>query len=70
MKYLHGRKWLRKDDPGKKLVLAMDDCGGQDKNNVFLHLAHDLVEMGLFCTAEFGHTKNACDRTFNQMKLN
>jgi hypothetical protein len=52
----------------------MDNCGGQNKNNVVLRLAPYLVEMGHFKNVEFclyvrGYTKNACDRTFNQMKL-
>jgi hypothetical protein len=74
MRDLYDRFWLRKGDPGKKLTIAMDNCGGQNKNNVVLRLAPYLVEMGYFKTVEFcfyvrGHTKNACDRTFNQMKL-
>jgi hypothetical protein len=38
--------WLRKDNPGKKLTIAMDNCGGPNKNNVVLYLTHYLVEIG------------------------
>jgi hypothetical protein len=56
------------------LTIAMDNCGGQNKNNAVLRLAPYLVEMGYFLTVEHvfyirGHTKNACDRMLNQMKL-
>jgi hypothetical protein len=73
MQDLHDKFWLRKGSPGKSLTIAMDNCGGQNKNNVVLRLAPYLVEMGYFLKVEFafyirGHTKNACDRTYNQMK--
>jgi hypothetical protein len=53
----------------------MDNCGGQNKNNVVLRLAPYLVEMGYFLKFEFafyirGHTNNTCDRTYNKMKSN
>jgi hypothetical protein len=74
MKDLHDKFWIRKGNPRKKLTIAMDNCLGQNKNNVVLRLALYLVEMHYFKTVEFvvyirGHTKNACDRLFNQMKL-
>jgi hypothetical protein len=74
MQDLYDKFWLRKGSPGKKLTIAMDNCSGQNKNNVVLRLALYLVEMKYFRTVEFvfyirGHTKNACDRMFNQMKL-
>jgi hypothetical protein len=74
MKDLFDKFWLRKGTPGKKLTIAMDNCGGQNKNNVVLCFYLYLVEMRYFLTVEFifyirGHTKNACDRMFNQMKL-
>jgi hypothetical protein len=52
----------------------MDNCGGQNKNSVVLRLDLYLVEMRYFLTVEFifyirGHTKNACDRMFNRVKL-
>jgi hypothetical protein len=65
--------WIRKESPGKSLMIAMDSCGGQNTNTAVLHLAPYLVEMSYFLKVEFafyirGHTKNACDRTYNQMK--
>jgi hypothetical protein len=74
MQDLHDKFWLRKGYPGKKLTIAMDNCGGQNKNNVVLRLSPYLVEMGYFLTVEYvfyirGHTNNACDRMFNHMKL-
>jgi hypothetical protein len=74
MKDLFDKFWLRKGTPGKKLTIAMENCGGQNKNNSVLHIDLYLVEMRHFLTVEFvfyirGHTKNACDRMFNQMKL-
>jgi hypothetical protein len=71
MQDLHDKFWLRKGSPGKILMIGMDNCGGQNKNNGVLHLAPYLVEMDYFLKVEFsfsisGHTKNACDRT--QMK--
>jgi hypothetical protein len=73
MQDLHDKFWLRKGSPGKSLTIVIDNCGGQNKNNVVLRLALYLVEMGYFLKVEFafyirGHTKNACDRTYNQMK--
>jgi hypothetical protein len=64
--------WLRKGSHGKSLMIAMYNCGGQDKNNVVLRLAPYWVEMGYFLKVESafyipGHTNNACDRTYNQM---
>jgi hypothetical protein len=52
----------------------MDNCGGQNKNNMVLRLAPYLVEAGYFKTVRFcffivGHTKNACDRWFNTLKM-
>jgi hypothetical protein len=59
---------------GKGQAIAMDDCGGHNKNNNILGLAPHLVEMGFFQNCEFdfyirGRPKHARDRTFNQMKL-
>ena len=53
----------------------MDNCSKQNKNNYALSLALWLVEMKVFKEVCFsfyirGHTKIACDRLFNQMKLN
>jgi hypothetical protein len=60
--------------PGKLLTIAADNCSGQNKNNHVLRLANYLVEKGYFLKVEVlfyvrGHTKNACDRHFNLLKL-
>jgi hypothetical protein len=48
MQDLHDKFWLWKGSPGKSLTIVMDNCGGQNKNNVVLRLAPYLVEMGYF----------------------
>jgi hypothetical protein len=45
--------WLRKGDPGKELVIAMDNCGGQHKHNIVFRLTPHLLEMGHFGTIKF-----------------
>jgi hypothetical protein len=74
IQYLHDKFCLRKGCPGKKLTIAMGKCGGKNTNNVVLRLTPYLDEMGYFLTVEYvfyirGHTKNACNHMFNQMKL-
>jgi hypothetical protein len=69
----HCRSHLRAGS--KLLTIAADNCSGQNKNNMVLRLATYLVEKGYFKEVEIlfyvrGHTKNACDREFNLMKLN
>jgi hypothetical protein len=66
--------WLIDGETGKKLTIIMDNCGGQNKNNNVLRLALYLVELRYFKLVQFvffvrGHTKNDCDRLFNQLKL-
>ena len=51
----------------------MDNCSGQNKNNMVLRLALLLVEVKYFKKVTFmlyifGHTKNAADRWFNMLK--
>ncbi|KAG7353955.1 hypothetical protein IV203_003311 [Nitzschia inconspicua] len=58
---------------GRELNVVMDNCAGQNKNNHVLLLAPYLVEMGYFHTVNMlflvaGHTKNFCDRRFNNLK--
>jgi hypothetical protein len=48
MQDLHDKFWIRKGSPGKSLTIVIDNCGGQNKNNVVLRLAPYLVEMGYF----------------------
>jgi hypothetical protein len=74
MKYRFEKNWRIKENTGKRPTIAMDNCGGQNKNNHVLHLAPYLVEMGFSHEVEFvfyirGPTKNACNQLFNQMKL-
>lgn len=59
---------------GKELNIIFDNCAGQNKNNYVLWLVPYLVELGYFESVNFiflivGHTKNACDRRFNNLKL-
>ncbi len=66
--------WIKEDgSTGKQLSVILDNCGGQNKNNFILRLALWLVERKYFKKVEMifyvrGHTKNACDRMFNQLK--
>jgi hypothetical protein len=74
MHNLHEKNWLMKGNPGKRLTISMDNCGGQNKNNHVIRLAAYFIEMKFFLEVEFvfyvrGHTKNTCNRMFNQMKL-
>jgi hypothetical protein len=74
MRDLCSRGLLREGDPVLCLTLIFDNCGGQNKNNTVLRMAPYLVEKGYFQQVKIifyvrGHTKNACDRTFNQLKL-
>jgi hypothetical protein len=59
---------------GKELNVVFDNCPGQNKNHHVLWLVPYLVEMGYFHTVNFiflvvGHTKNAADRRFNNLKM-
>jgi hypothetical protein len=75
LKVLHELGWIKQDgSTGKQLSIILDNCGGQNKNNLVLSLAPWLVESKLFKKVENifyvrGHTKNACYRLFNQLKL-
>jgi hypothetical protein len=70
---------LKEDDDGNpicggKFTGFADNCGGQNKNNTVIRLAAYLVESGYFKEVEIvflivGHTKNACDRLFNSLKV-
>jgi hypothetical protein len=74
MRDLRLRGWLREGDPALCLTLIFDNCGGQNKNNTVLRMAPYLVEKGYFQQVKIvfyvrDHTKNACERTFNQLRL-
>jgi hypothetical protein len=69
---------IQEDDEGQPIIggelnIFFDNCTGQNKNNYVLWLVPYLVEAGYFTTVNFnflvvGHTKNACDRRFNNVK--
>jgi hypothetical protein len=57
----------------KEINIVMDNCGGQNKNNMVLRMLLLLVKRGIAKTVRAiflvrGHTKNDCDRLFNLMK--
>ena len=57
-----------------ELTIVADNCGGQNKNKIVVRFLMWMVETGIFpkVTLLFlvkGHTKNACDRLFNLVKL-
>ena len=59
--------------PIKEINLVFDNCSGQNKNRMVLRLLFFMVKLKMCCTARAiflvrGHTKNDCDRMFNQMK--
>jgi hypothetical protein len=78
IKTLRQHKIVLEDDDGRpitggELTIFFDNCSGQNKNNYVLWLVPYLVEAGYFATVNFiflvvGHTKNACDRRFNDVK--
>jgi len=56
-----------------KLTVWADNCAGQNKNSYVIWFLLLLVEYGVVCEAELkffqkGHTKNACDRGFGDVK--
>jgi hypothetical protein len=74
MQKLHRRAMLQRYSPAERLKIIMDNCGAQKNNNHVIRLTAYLVEMKHFRNIEFvfyvrGHTTNACDRLFNQMKI-
>ena len=61
--------------PMKELNVIMANCAGQNKNRMVIRLGAFLVEQKFFRKVNLiflikGHTKNMCDRMFNQMKKN
>lgn len=72
-KFLKENNLLNKDDPIGEMTFSFDNCAGQNKNRMVLGYFAWLVEMGYLLKANVlflvrGHTKNACDRLFNQLK--
>ena len=57
-----------------EFAILVDNCSGQNKNNVMIHFLKIIKQVGLFGTATLhfyikGHTKNECDREFNILKV-
>jgi hypothetical protein len=74
MKTLRQLNVLQEGCRGKELNVVFDNCPGQNKNHHVLWLVPYLIEMGYFHTVNFiflvvGHTKNAADRRFNNLKM-
>jgi hypothetical protein len=74
MKHLSENGVLEPTKKGAKLTLLFDNCPGQNKNNIVLRLSNYIVERRYFKEVSCvfwmrGHTKNACDRMFNLLKM-
>ncbi|POM80216.1 Hypothetical protein PHPALM_1977 [Phytophthora palmivora] len=57
----------------KKLVFYVDNCGGQNKNNLVIKFLLAQVHMGVLDRVDYtffvkGHTKNSCDRGFGHLR--
>ena len=69
------KKLLNKDhEAAKEINIVMDNCIGQNKNNMVIRLLYFMVQRKLCKVARAiflvkGHTKNDCDRLFNLMKI-
>ncbi len=73
MKMLRRLNRLCKDSAGGELNIIVDNCSGQNKNNMVLKLAVWLKAAGYFKIVNFiflvvGHTKNAADCLFHFLK--
>ena len=69
-----GKILSRGHQPAKEVNIIMDNCIGQNKNNMVLRLLFFMVSRKLCRVARAiflvkGHTKNDCDRLFNLMKI-
>ena len=53
MKELWAGGIIKENEVGGELTFIMDNCAGQNKNNMVLHLAAYLVEAGYFKTVNF-----------------
>ena len=56
------------------ISILVDNCGGQNKNNVIIHFLNMIKEGGFFRTDALnlyikGHTKNCLGCAFNSLKL-
>ena len=57
-----------------ELFILVDNCGGQNMNNLMIRFLKIIKERGLFGTATLhfyikGHTKNDCDCAFNSPNM-
>ena len=73
LKDFKSRGFLDQENYGSLTIIA-DNCGGQNKNKHVVRFLMWLVEMHYFPEINLfflvkGHTKNACDRLFNLVKL-
>eukprot|EP00957_Ditylum_brightwellii_P060308 4580042-Ditylum_brightwellii.AAC.1 len=73
-KFLNDQELLSKEEPCTELTIIMDNCRGQNKNQMVLHMALFLVNINAYKKVNFvflvaGHTKNACNRLFNLLKI-
>ena len=71
MIYLKKKGWLDEYHYAPELNILLDNCSGQNKNNMVLRLAGLLVECQYFERVNVifwiaGHTKNAADRWYVQ----
>ena len=48
MNYLKKKEWLKTHETGLELTVVMDNCSGQNKNNMVVRLANLLVECKFF----------------------
>jgi hypothetical protein len=53
MHNLFEKNRLMKGNPGKRLTIAIDNCGGKNKNNHVLRLSAYLMEIKYFDEVEF-----------------
>ena len=71
---LERRGYFKEGSKIGHLVLAADNCGGQNKNKTMIRFCNWVVEsrFATKLTLLFlvkGHTKNLCDRMFNLVKV-
>ena len=57
-----------------EISILVDNCGGQNKNNVMIRFLNMINELGLFGGYTFyfcikGHKNNDCDRAVNILKV-
>lgn len=70
---LERRGYLEEGSKIGHLVLAADNCSGQNKNKTLIRFCNYLREVGFATDVTLlflvkGHTKNLCDRMFNLVK--